>query len=281
MSTEQDPMIGQTVGTYKITEILGRGRMGAVYRAHDLSLPRAVALKMIPPNLANDRVTLERFKEGARSCARLNHPNIVTVYGVGNREGLYFMAMECVDGAPLSDIIRERGKLPVKRAVQIALEMASALDEAHGKGIVHRDVKPHNIILDKTGSAKLGDFGLARVLFAATNLTAINTTVGTPRYMAPEQWETSKVDGRADIYSLGATFFEMLTGRPPFDGESHIALMRKVSADPAPKLDELDDSLPPKLTGIVAKMLEKDPLQRYRSCSEVKAELEAVMGELD
>ena len=273
MST-QDPLVGQVVGTYKVTGVLGKGGMGAVYKAEDMSLPRAVALKTLPHQVAQDRKALERFKEGARSAARLNHPNIVTVYGVGAHESIFFIAMEFVDGASLASFIKERGKLPLQRTLTIACQIADALAEAHGKGVVHRDVNPHNIMIDKQGNAKLGDFGLARVLHAASNLTAANTTVGTPLYMAPEQWETSKVDARADIYSLGATLFEMVAGQPPFQASSQIDLIRKVSAEPAPPLGTIDPSAPKLLADTVARMLEKNPMARFRTAAEARAELE-------
>ena len=269
----QDPLIGKVFGNYKIVDILGKGAMGLVYKAHDLSLPRSVALKIMPPEMARQPNVIQRFQEGARSCARLNHPNIVTIYGIGQQDGAHYMAMECVEGASLADIIRETGKLDCRRALDIAIQIADALIEAHSKGIVHRDIKPHNIMFDASGRAKLADFGLARVLYASSNLTAANKTVGTPRYMAPEQWMSSKVDGRADIYSLGATLFEMLAGRPPFDAKSHIELMRIVSRKPAPPVEDFNPDVPQEVSLAIETMLEKNPSDRYPDAKTTREEL--------
>jgi len=273
-----DPLIGKIIGTYKIVLELGHGGMGKVYKAHDVSLDRPVALKVLPPHMAQEEEFIKRFSREARACAKLNHPNIVTVYGVGRHDDLYFIAMEFIDGDSLAGLMAKSGKFDTHRALEIIRQAAEALAEAHSKGIVHRDIKPQNIMIDVSGRVRVMDFGLAWASYGTTRLTASGSVLGTPHYMSPEQWSDSQVDGRSDIYSLGVTLFEMLAGEPPFTGETPVVIMRKAVMENAPPLMNLNPNVPPRLSGMVAKMIAKKPGDRYGSVAELAAEIDAYMG---
>ena len=245
----------------EILELLGRGGMGAVYKARQKNLDRMVALKVIPPEAAKDPAFAERFNREARALARLNHPNIVTVYDFGQTGDLHYLLMEYVDGVNLRQTLRA-GKLDPREALAIVPQICDALQYAHDQGVVHRDIKPENVLLDRLGRVKIADFGLAKLLGKGPDdytLTRTQQVMGTPRYMAPEQIERpSTVDHRADIYSLGVVLYEMLTGELPmgrFEPPSH-----KVQVDV--RIDE-----------VVLRSLEKDPERRYQRASEVKTEL--------
>ncbi len=251
-----------------IIELLGQGGMGAVYKARQKQLDRLVALKILPPEVGQSEAFAERFTREARSLAKLNHPQIVTVYEFGHTEdGLYYFLMEFVDGTDLREVIRT-GKLTSEQALAVVPQVCEALHYAHHKGIVHRDIKPENILLDKEGDIKIADFGLARLLdkpATAYTLTQDDQRMGTPHYMAPEQIEhPSKVDHRADIYSLGVVFYEMLTGELPIG--RFAAPSKKVHVDV--RLDE-----------IVLHTLEKEPELRYQHASEIKADVETVTSD--
>jgi len=275
---DRDPLMGKTVGSYRILAELGRGGMGVVYKAEDVSLQRLVALKVLPAQFAQEEEFIKRFSREARACAKLNHPNIVTVYGVGRHGDLYFIAMELVEGQALSSFMAEKGKLEFRVALDIIRQSAEALAEAHSKGIVHRDIKPQNIMLDPSGRVKVMDFGLARSHFETTKLTASGAVLGTPHYMSPEQWDDSKVDARSDIYSLGVTLFEMLTGKSPFMAETPVMIMRKVITEPTPSLTREDPEAPPRLAGMVAKMMAKKPGDRFATAAELRDEIDAYLG---
>ena len=206
--SNDDPLIGQIAGTYKIVGQIGKGGMGVVYKAIDLSLQRPAALKFLPEHLAQDENIIKRFSREARASARLNHPNIVTVYGVGRHGQGYFIAMEYVEGRPLTHLIHHEGRVEPKRALDIIRQAADALSESHAQSVVHRDIKPENLMLDTSGRVRVMDFGLALARFESVNLTSEGIAMGTPQYMSPEQWKDSKVDARSDIYSLGVTFFD-------------------------------------------------------------------------
>ena len=251
----------------EIIELLGQGGMGAVYKAKQKQLDRFVALKILPPEVGQDPAFAERFTREARSLAKLNHPEIITVYDFGHTEdGLYYFLMEYVDGTNLRDII-EAGELTSDQALAIVPRICEALHYAHKKGIVHRDIKPENILLDTEGNVKIADFGLARLLDRPTSdytLTQSGQRMGTPHYMAPEQIEhPQEVDHRADIYSLGVVFYEMLTGELPIGRFAPPS--KKVHVDV--RLDE-----------IVLHTLEKEPERRYQHASEVKTDVETVAG---
>ena len=252
----------------EIIELLGQGGMGAVYKARQKQLDRLVALKILPPEVGQSEAFAERFTREARSLARLNHPQIVTVYDFGNtQDGLYYFIMEYVDGTDLRKVI-QTSELRSEQALEIVPQVCEALHYAHKKGIVHRDIKPENILLDTEGNIKIADFGLARLLdkpATTRTLTQENQRMGTPHYMAPEQVEhPSQVDHRADIYSLGVVFYEMLTGELPIGRFAPPS--KKVHVDV--RLDE-----------IVLHTLEKEPELRYQQATEIKTDVETIAGE--
>ena len=249
---------------FELLGVLGRGGMGTVYKARQKGLDRMIALKIMPAGAAKDPTWPDRFGREARALARLSHPNIVTVYDSGEVEGLYFFAMEFVDGANLRQVIRAQ-ETTTKAALKIVTQVCEALQFAHDEGIVHRDIKPENILVDTRGRVRIADFGLAKLLGSdqeGTALTRTQQAMGTPHYMAPEQWEQPlTVDHRADIYALGVVFYELLTGELPlgrFAPPSH-----KVAMDI--KLDE-----------VVLKTLAKEPELRYQRASEVQTDIEGV-----
>jgi predicted Ser/Thr protein kinase len=248
----------------EILELLGKGGMGAVYKARQPSLDRFVALKILPHQAAGDSGFAERFNREARALAKLNHPNIVAVYDFGQADGLHFLIMEFVDGANLRQIQRA-GKLSPREALKVIPQICEALQFAHDEGIVHRDIKPENVLLDKKGRVKIADFGLARILGRESKdfrLTGAQDVMGTPHYMAPEQVERpQEVDHRADIYSLGVVFYEMLTGELPLG--KFAPPSQKVQVDV--RLDE-----------VVLHALEKEPSRRYQHASEVKGDVETI-----
>jgi len=250
----------------QIIALLGKGGMGAVYQARQPVLDRIVALKILPAQTAAGPGFVERFNREARALARLNHPNIVTVYEFGQVNGLSFFIMEYVDGLNLREVERA-GKLSAREALQIVPQICEALQYAHDEGIVHRDIKPENILLDKKGRVKIADFGIAKILggVGETELTQTQSVVGTPHYMAPEQMEKpTSVDHRADIFSLGVVFYEMLTGELPL-GKFAPPSSRKVEVDV-----RLDD--------VVLRALEKDPELRYQHVSQVKTAVDTIVG---
>ncbi|HYN89533.1 MAG TPA: serine/threonine-protein kinase, partial [Ardenticatenaceae bacterium] len=209
-------LTGKTLGKYQVQEKLGQGGMGAVYKAYDPDLDRTAAVKILPPGLATDPHFLERFRLEARAVARLDHPNIAAVFAAGEENGVYYLVMEYIQGGSLADLIRRESPVPVERTLELLEQAARALDYAHARGIVHRDIKPNNILIDGEGCAQLVDFGLVKV--SEVSLTVAGQIFGTPAYMAPEQIEGNDVGPPADIYALGVVAYEMLAGKVPFQG---------------------------------------------------------------
>ncbi|MDD4856722.1 MAG: protein kinase [Candidatus Krumholzibacteria bacterium] len=265
-------MIGKTVSHYRIIEKLGEGGMGVVYKAEDLKLNRFVALKFLPPHVSDDEAT-QRFVNEAHAVSALDHPNICAIYEIDQTpEGQMFIAMPCYEGASLQEMIK-KGPLALDEAVWIASQIAKGLAKAHEKGIVHRDVKPGNILVTSDGLAKIVDFGLAKLATQA-RLTRVGTTVGTTMYMSPEQASGLEADERSDIWSLGVVLYEMATGRPPFEGEHEQAIIYSILNDTPEPVGRLLPGAPKDLERILTKALAKNLTERYQRMSEMAADLD-------
>lgn len=262
------------IGHYRIVAELGRGGMGIVYKAHEESLNRFVAIKVLGEHLTEDPGHVERFLREARSAASLNHPNIVQVYAVSEEEGRHFFAMEYVSGSSLQQILRSTGSLDSIQVAKIALQTASGLSAAHEQGIIHRDIKPANLLIDDRGLVKIADFGLALIASGVSRLTATGMFMGTPGYLSPEQCLDQDPDHRTDIYSLGVTLYEALSGKVPFTADSPLALLRQIVEAEPPDLGGLKPEVDPDLRAIVARMMTKDRDQRIASCTQLIDELE-------
>ncbi len=291
-------MINQTISHYRITGQLGSGGMGIVYEAEDLSLGRKVALKFLPPQLSRDQNALDRFLLEARTASALNHPNICTIYAVEKAEGentQSFIAMELLEGQNLDQKLRT-GLLPIDRLLDIAIQLADALDAAHAKGIIHRDIKPANIFLSSRGQVKVLDFGLAKLTRPEVQMETIGTTldspppahltspgatVGTIAYMSPEQARGEELDTRSDLFSLGTVIYQMATGKLPFSGATSAVVFHAIlELDPVPAL-QLNSNLPPKLPEIIEKLLEKDRDLRYQSAADLRGDLRRLKRDVE
>jgi TolB-like protein/predicted Ser/Thr protein kinase len=264
-------MIGKTISHYRILEKLGEGGMGVVYKTEDTALGRAVALKFLPMELTRDADAKARFIREAQAAAALNHPNICTIHEVGEHDGQSFIAMELVEGQSLKERI-ERGPLPIDDAVSLAAQVGEGLGEAHEKGIIHRDIKPGNIMLTARGQAKILDFGLAR-LGGDTKLTKADTTLGTVAYMSPEQASGKDVDRRTDIWSLGVVLYEMITGQRPFAGDYEAAVVHSILNDAPEPVTARRSNVPMELERIVGKALAKNPSERYPHVEDMLVDL--------
>ena len=265
----------ERIGHYSIVSELGRGGMGVVYKAHEESLNRFVALKVLGQHLSEDESYVERFKREAQSAAALNHPNIVQVYSIDDFDGRHCFAMEYVQGSSIQQMIKAQGPMEPIAAARLILQAASGLGAAHSRGIIHRDIKPANLMVDDRGLVKITDFGLALLAAGATRLTATGMFMGTPGYLSPEQCLDQDVDQRADIYSLGVTFYEMLTGVTPFKADSPLALLRQI-IDVEPKtVGDLRPEVPEVLQSILRKMMAKNREERYADCAPLAADLQS------
>jgi serine/threonine-protein kinase len=273
-----DQPAGPTVfnDRYELHRKLAQGGMANVYLARDLLLDRPVAVKVLFPEHARDDAFVERFRREATAAANLNHPNVVAIYDWGQQHGTYYIVMEYVEGRPLSDIIRTEGPLHPDRAAEITADVAAALAFAHRNGVVHRDVKPGNILITGTGQVKVADFGIAQASSnadATQNLTQAGAVMGTATYFSPEQAQGLPVDPRSDLYSLGCVLYEMLTARPPFAGDSPVAIAYKhVQEQPFPP-STVNPTVPAALEAIDMKLLQKDPADRYASAEDLRADL--------
>ena len=269
-------LVGRKIGGCRIEEMLGKGGMGVVYRARHLALDIPVAVKILPPQFADsDSTFTDRFIREARAAARLQHQNIVGVLNVGRQGGLYYIIMQFVDGESLEDRIEREGRLGPSACLDIMLQLCAALKVACRHKIVHRDIKPDNILIDREGVVKLADLGLAKSMEDRTGLTQSGIGMGTPHYMAPEQAaDVKSADRRSDIYSLGCTLFRMLTGRLPFEGESGFTVLTRHMNDPVPDPHDLAPDLPAQLVAIVRRMMAKNPDDRYQTPGELAAALE-------
>lgn len=261
-------------GRYEIVKLLGEGGMGAVYRAHDIELEREVAVKVIRPELARNAQVLQRFKQELILARQVTHRNIIRIFDLGHAEGMRFITMEFIEGEDVAQILARRSKLPAPEAAAIIGQVARGLEAAHAEGVVHRDLKPQNIMIDAQGKASVMDFGIARSM-DASSMTRTGALLGTPTYMSPEQAQGVKVDARSDLYTLGIIFYELLAGKPPFEADNPMAtLVRRIQEKPTP-LIEVEPSVPKKLNELVMKMLATKPEDRQQSASEVLAELDA------
>src|SRR5258705_9738751 len=277
--------LGKRLGPFEILSSIGAGGMGEVYRARDTRLDRIVAIKVLPTHLADRSELRERFEREARTIASLNHPHICTLFDIGQQNGIDYLVMEYLEGETLAQRLL-KGPLPLEQVLRYAIEIADALDKAHRKGVTHRDLKPGNIMLTKTGT-KLLDFGLAKLKQEAAPanaqlselptandpLTAQGTIVGTLQYMAPEQLEGKEVDARTDIFAFGAVVYEMATGKRAFEGKSQASLIAALLAREPPAMSSLQPMTPPALDRVVRRCLAKEPEKRWQTASDLCEEL--------
>lgn len=268
-------------GRYAVVEPVGSGGMAEVYRARDELLGRDVAVKVLSARLSNDKSFVERFRREAQSAANLNHPNVVSLYDYGADDGAYYIVMEYIEGKSLGEIVADSGALLPERAAEIASDVAAALERAHSSGLVHRDIKPTNIMVTSSGQTKVTDFGIARALGGSTEQTQMTQTgmvIGTAAYLSPEQAQGNPVDARSDVYSLGCVLYEMLTGRPPFSGDAPLAIAYKhVREDPTPPSTANPD-VPRELDAVTLKALSKNPDNRYASAAEMREDLQRFLS---
>src|SRR4051812_13141098 len=275
------------VGHYRVLDRIGSGGMGMVFAGEDINLGRRVALKFLSAELAGNAQALERFKLEARTASSLNHPNICTIYEVGETDGEYFIAMELIEGEPLDKYLA-RHRPDLQEMLDLGIQMADALDAAHSQGIVHRDIKPANMLVTSRGQVKILDFGLAKLIadqkreklaIGATavtvdeHLTSPGSTVGTTAFMSPEQARGKELDARSDLFSFGAVLYQMATARLPFEGETTAVIFDGILNRPPIAPSELNPDIPPKLDEIIRTALEKDRDLRYQSAAEIRAEL--------
>ena len=260
---------------YRIVELIGEGGMAQVYRGDDLRLGREVAIKILRPQYANERTFVERFVQEARAMAGFSHPNIVNVFDVGRTGASPYIVMEYVDGIDLRRKLQQEGRLSIGEALEIARQVAEGVGAAHRKGIVHRDIKPGNILIASDGRVKVADFGIARAMADAQHLTEPGVVWGTTAYLSPEQIRGETATPASDVYAIGVLLYEMLTGQTPFQGEDRVAVALKHLNEPPPPLHELNPRVPPGLERLVLRMLSKDPAQRPADANEVARLLRA------
>ncbi|MBK9062034.1 MAG: protein kinase [Acidobacteria bacterium] len=289
-----DPLIGKSVSHYSVVRRLGSGGMGVVYEAEDSKLGRHVALKFLPPELARDGASLERFQREARAASALNHPGICTVFAIEEHEGQHFIVMECLEGQTLAQAMTARPAFDLEGVLAIGVQIADALESAHARGIVHRDVKPANVFVNARGQVKILDFGLARIegarrgaggdvsrLETVGDLTTPGTAMGTVSYMSPEQARGQLADARTDLFSLGTVLYEMATGALPFPGETSAVVFDAIlNRDPLPAA-VVNPALPPDLGRILDKALEKDRNLRYQTATDLKTDLSRLKRDMD
>ncbi|CAN5710756.1 Stk1 family PASTA domain-containing Ser/Thr kinase [soil metagenome] len=277
MSTSTDELYGNR---YRVVGLLGTGGMARVYRARDELLGREVALKVLSERLSGDRSFVERFRREAQNAAGLNHPNIVALYDYGDEDNRYFIVMELIEGRSLSEVLDEDGALMPERAAEIARDTANGLGRAHEAGIVHRDIKPHNIMITNNGQTKVTDFGIARALGgdAEATMTQTGMVIGTAAYLSPEQAQGNPVDARSDVYSLGCVLHETLTGDTPFSGDTPLSIAYKHVRENPERASEVNSDVPEALDAIVMKAMSKNPDNRYADANEMAEDLDRFLA---
>ena len=269
---------GKTVGgRYKIKSHIGTGGMATVYLAQDLILERPVAVKVLRLDFHTNEAAMRRFQREAQSATQLVHPNIVSVYDVGEEDGTNYIVMEYVEGTDLKKYIRERGPLPPREAVRIMTQIVSAIELAHQNRIIHRDIKPQNLLIDREGNVKITDFGIA-IALSETSLTQTNTLLGSVHYLSPEQARGGMATIRSDIYALGIVLYELLVGEVPFEGESAVSIALKHFQEPLPRISQMLPTVPQSLENVVLKATAKEPLDRYSSCYEMLEDLQTCVN---
>src|SRR3954465_846720 len=274
-------MVGEVLADrYELEELVGTGGMSSVFRAHDRLLDRKVALKVLHQQYTEDAEYVERFRREARAVAALSHPNIVTVIDRGEHEDRQFIVFEYVEGENLKRLIERRGPAPVSTALELGMQIARGLSFAHQQGLVHRDVKPQNVLLNGDGQAKVTDFGIARSLDVQHGMTQTGTVLGTSDYIAPEQAQGQRVDEHTDVYSLGVVLYEMLTNEVPFPGENFVAVaMRHINEEP-PSIRDKRPDVSPRVEAAIQRAMAKDPADRFQTMAEFCQELEACLAEV-
>ncbi len=279
MPQQNHDLVGQTLGQgqYEIRAVIGKGGMATVYRGYQRSVGREVAIKVLAPELAADDRLLARFEREARIVAQLQHPNILTVHDFGRENGILYLVLQLMTGGTLMDVLRRRGRLPVRRTLTLVYQIAAALDYAHGRGIVHRDLKPSNVLLDTDGNVCLTDFGIAKMIqgSTATGLTAANAMMGTPIYMAPEQWRSEPVTPQTDIYALGVMAYWMVVGQVPFSAETPHGLMYQHLHEAPEPPRSLNPDVPRAVEPVLSRALAKRPEARFESAGAFAAALDA------
>src|SRR5918996_3895985 len=266
-------------GRYRVLRKLGSGGMANVYLAEDGELGRQVAIKILNERHAADEQFVERFRREAKNAAGLSHPNIVQIYDRGEAEGTYYIAMEYLEGQTLKELAAVRGPVAVRDAIAYVRQILAALRFAHRKGIVHRDIKPHNALIDDDGRLKVTDFGIARA-GPASQMTEAGSIIGTAQYLSPEQARGGAIDQRSDLYSVGVVLYELLTGTVPFTGDTPVEIAMKHLSDTPPAPSELNPDVPKELDLVVMRALAKDPARRYQSAEQMDADLGRVAGGL-
>ncbi len=277
--TIQNTLIGREFDDYKIEHLLGEGGMGVVYKGWDKNLGRHVAIKVLANQLVEDFEAVKRFEREAHVIAELNHPNIAQVYRIGKIDGVPYYSMEFIDGCSLHDILQQTGRISGSKFAKIAIQAAEGLKAAAAKNIIHRDIKPANIMIMNDDSVKIVDFGIAKAFTGNSFKTATGMLLGTPLYMSPEQGRGAYIDHRADIYSLGATFFQMVTGKPPFEADNPINLIQKHIQEPVKNIKEINPNVPDKLCVLIYGMLQKNPADRISDYNEIIIALKNISGE--
>ena len=269
-------LVGQTLGHYKILDQLGAGGMGVVYRARDLELDEEIAIKTLRPELLTDATLLARFKDEIRLARRLSDQNIVRTHDFGEWSGVCFLTMEYVEGITVRELLDTRGRLGTSSTLAIATQLAHSLSVAHEHGVIHRDIKPQNLLLDDAGVLKVMDFGVARLAERSSTLTEVGLVLGTPAYMPPEQLLAEPVDARSDLYAAGVVLYECLTGKPPFEAASVTSLVAKLLTQEARPPVAVNAEIPPALSALIMRLLAKKPDDRVQSAAELSQQLMAL-----